>query len=137
MACTNGSDDHERFCMSRDEFITTTTNYNKRGSLLAMALLLFVFVSMIGYVPFEKPFERYLASRFSVDVSSALATVPIFLPLFLFFGVAIFLSRRKEKTGIACPHCGKNLARTVVLQRIVIASRNCPYCGMKALDEKS
>jgi DNA-directed RNA polymerase subunit RPC12/RpoP len=123
--------------MSRDEFIVATTNYNKHGSLFALILLLFTFVGIIGYIPLQKPFQRYLASKFSENTADSLATVPVFLPILLFIVLAIVLNLRKQKFGIACPHCGKNLAGTSILQGIVIASRNCPYCGMKVLDEKS
>jgi DNA-directed RNA polymerase subunit RPC12/RpoP len=123
--------------MSRDEFITATKDYNKHGSALLAILLLFVFVSLIAYAPVRPQFQRYLASKFSDGISNGLATVPILAPLILFFCFGVALNQRREKKfGVACPRCGKNLAGTLILRRIVIASRNCPYCGMKVLDEK-
>jgi DNA-directed RNA polymerase subunit RPC12/RpoP len=126
------------FGMSRNEFISATKDHNKHGVAFVGILLLFVFISLVGYLPFEKPFQRYLASRFSESSSNALATVPLFLPTLLFFAIGTaFGVRRERKFRIQCPHCGKNLTCTAIYQGIVIASKNCPYCGLKVLDEKS
>ena len=122
--------------MSRDEFISTTKAYNKHEVAFVGILLLFVFVSFIGYLTFEEPFQRYRASRFSGNTSNALTAVPLFLSMFLVFVFAtISRVKRERKLRILCPHCTKNLAGTAMYQGIVIASRNCPYCGMKVLEE--
>jgi DNA-directed RNA polymerase subunit RPC12/RpoP len=120
--------------MSRDEFIKTTTDYNKRGSRFVIVFLLLAFVSLIGYLPFQKSFQAYLASRFSENISQALAAIPIVLPPLLFFGFAAVVAYKKEKKfKVACPHCSKNLAATIFLRGVVIASNNCPYCGMTVI----
>jgi endogenous inhibitor of DNA gyrase (YacG/DUF329 family) len=48
-------------------------------------------------------------------------------------GVMFLLARRNDRDmGVACPHCGKPLAQ---FKAIVIASKNCPYCGKEVLDD--
>jgi len=45
----------------------------------------------------------------------------------------ILFSRRIDRNlGIPCPHCAKSLTNS---KPIVIASKNCPYCGMKVIDD--
>ena len=122
--------------MSRDEFISTTKAYNKHGVAFVGILLLFVFVSFIGYLTFEEPFQKIHGIQISGNTSNALTAVPLFLSMFLVF-VFTTISRvkRERKLRILCPHCTKNLTGTAMYQGIVIASRNCPYCGMKVLEE--
>jgi DNA-directed RNA polymerase subunit RPC12/RpoP len=137
-ACTNGSDEQERFCMSKDEFISATKTYQKRSLAYLFVPLLLVGVFMIACAPLRQSLQGHLASYFSETMSDFLTGVVLGLPLILLFVCLIPLSQSLErKFGVACPHCGKNLAGTAIYKGIVIATRNCPLCGMKVLDEES
>jgi len=64
-----------------------------------------------------------------------LAVLPMAVPTVLAFMLIIPLARRIERqSGIACPHCAKALANH---KAIVIASRNCPCCGKKVIDDEN
>jgi hypothetical protein len=92
---------------------------------------------MIACAPLRQSVQGYLASNFTATMSDFLTSVVLGLHLILFFACLTPLSHLLEKKfGVACPHCGKNLAGSAVYQGIVIATQNCPLCGMKVLDEK-
>ncbi len=57
------------------------------------------------------------------------------LPTALAFLLIILMARRIERSsGIACPRCTKALAAH---KAIVIASRNCSYCGKKVIKDEN
>jgi hypothetical protein len=119
--------------MRKDEFIVAATTYNKAGFVRLLILMLFAMVCVATYAPYHDRFEACLDSRFGGPTSNILAIVPAALPVTLAFGLLIPLQRRLErKLGAGCPHCGKNLAD---FRGIVIASKNCPFCGLKVLDD--
>ena len=39
-----------------------------------------------------------------------------------------------REQSLACPTCGKPMAH---FKAVVIASKNCPYCGARVLDDIS
>jgi hypothetical protein len=119
--------------MCKDEFIVAATNYHKAGFVRLLILMLLAIVCVTTYAPFRDRFEAHLDSRFGGPTSDILAIVPAALPITVAFGCMIPLQRRLErKPGVRCPHCSKNLAD---FRAIVIASKNCPLCGLKVLED--
>lgn len=119
--------------MRKDQFIEAATNYNKRALAACLIPLLIALVCVVSYAPFQRRFELYLGSRFAGPIPDILAMTPATLPVIVAFAVMIPLSRRIDRRfGIACQHCGKPLAH---FKAIVIASKNCPYCGLMVLDD--
>jgi phosphotransferase system glucose/maltose/N-acetylglucosamine-specific IIC component len=119
--------------MRKEDFIVAAITYHKAGFVRLLILMLLSIVCVATYAPYHDRFEAYLDSRFGGPISIILAIVPAALPIALAFGLLIPLQRRLErKLGAACPHCGKNLAD---FRGIVIASKNCPFCGLKVLED--
>jgi DNA-directed RNA polymerase subunit RPC12/RpoP len=120
--------------MRKDEFIVAATSYNKAAFVLLLIPMLLAIVCLAMYAPYHNRFEQYLESKFGGPTSAILAVVPPALPMLVALCFVVPASRRIEKKlGLTCPHCAKNVAQ---LRTIVITSKNCPYCGMKVLDEK-
>jgi DNA-directed RNA polymerase subunit RPC12/RpoP len=121
------------FGMRKDQFIEAADRYNKRGLVALLIPLSLAIGWVLAYLPFQHRFEAYVGTRFAGTISDILLVVPIALPVTVAFGLLISLSRQIDrKLGVACPHCGKTLAS---FRAIVIASKNCPHCGMKVLDD--
>jgi DNA-directed RNA polymerase subunit RPC12/RpoP len=119
--------------MSKDQFIKAANSYNRRAAAIFIIPLLLALGFIIAYGPFQRRFEAYLASRIAGPVPSLLKVLPVAVPFLLAVGAMIPLTRRNDRDmGVACPHCGKPLAQ---FKAIVIASKNCPYCGKKVLDD--
>jgi len=119
--------------MSKDEFIVATKSYNKRTMVLVIFSFLLVIVVAAAYGPHLNSFEDYLDTKFTWAVSAVLTIAPIAVLTVSTFLVVIAVLRRIEKNlGLNCPHCNKSVIR---FEGIVIATRNCPFCGMNVLDE--
>jgi hypothetical protein len=119
--------------MSRAEFILATKSYNQRTTVLALLPILLIIVVTAAYAPYFNRIEDYFGTRFAWAVSAVLAIAPIALPATAALLVVIPVLRKIEKNvGPICPHCRKNVAQ---FKGVVIATRNCPFCGMKVLDE--
>ena len=119
--------------MSKDQFIKAANSYNRRAAAIFIIPLLVAIGFIIACGPFQRRFEAWLASRMAGPTPDMLKLLPVAVPFLLAFGAMYPLSRRNTQAlGIACPHCGKPLAQ---FKAIVIASKNCPYCGEKVLDE--
>jgi DNA-directed RNA polymerase subunit RPC12/RpoP len=121
------------FVMRKDQFIEAAAHYNTRALIPCVIPLLLGVACEAVYSPFYHRFEAYLDLRFAGTTSAILAVMPVALPATVALCLIIPLSRRMEqKLGVPCPHCGKALA---CYKGIVIASKNCPHCGMKVLDD--
>jgi DNA-directed RNA polymerase subunit RPC12/RpoP len=120
--------------MRKDEFIVAATSYQKTAAWIGLIPILLVIVITAWYAPsYYHPFEDYLNTKFSGAISAILALMPVALPVVGALCFVIAASRRLErKLGVNCPHCGKNVAH---FKMIVIASKNCPFCGLKVLDD--
>ena len=119
--------------MSRDEFILATKSYNERTMILFLFPFLLVIAATAAYVPYHNRLQDYFDIKFSWVVSAFLSIAPIALPSVAALLIVIPVLRGIERNlGIKCPHCHKSVIR---FEGIVIATRNCPFCGMKVLDE--
>jgi len=115
------------------EFSRAAAVYQKRSLVACIAPLSVALLCLTAYTPLRGRFESYLSSRvdsFAVDV---LTVLPMAVPTVLAFLLIVPLTRRIErKSGVVCPHCAKPLAN---YKAIVVASRNCPYCGKRVIED--
>jgi hypothetical protein len=119
--------------MNKDQFIKLAEHYNKRALAALMIPFLLAFACIVAYWPFQHRFEEYLGAKFAAPTSDILALAPSVTPFIVAFIALIPLSRRIErKLGVSCSHCGKALA---CFKAIVVASKNCPHCGVRVLDD--
>ena len=99
--------------MHKDQFIVAAANYHKSG-----IVLLLISMSLAGVC---------------TSISAILAIVPLVPPMFVALCLVVPVCRKIErKLGVTCPHCSKNVAQ---FRTIVIATCNCPFCGLKLLDD--
>jgi DNA-directed RNA polymerase subunit RPC12/RpoP len=121
--------------MSISEFSHAASAYQKRTVVVGVVPLLVGLGCLIAYAPFQGRFESFLSSRFDGFWVDMLAVLPMALPTALALLLIIPIARRIERSsGIACPHCTKALAAH---KAIVIASRNCPYCGRRVIEDEN
>ena len=120
--------------MSRAEFIVAAKTYYKRTEILVFSPFLLIMVVAAVYAPYHNTIQDYFDSKFSWAVSAFLSIAPIAFPAFAAFLVMVpFLRRVQKNPLICCPHCRKNVAD---IRGVVIATNNCPFCGLQVLDEK-
>jgi DNA-directed RNA polymerase subunit RPC12/RpoP len=121
--------------MRISEFSRAAGVYQKRSTIGCIAPLSIALVCLLAYAPFQKRFESFLSSRFDSSSTDVITVLPMALPTVLAVLLIVPLARRVERqAGIACPHCAKALANH---KAIVIASRNCPHCGGRVIEDQS
>ena len=121
--------------MRMSEFSRAAGAYQRKSIFACLAPFLIALICLFAYVPFQHRLEGYLSSRFSATVVDVLTVTPMALPVVLAVASLIPLGRRIERrAGIACSHCGKGLAG---YKAIVIASRNCPHCGKRVIEDEA
>jgi predicted RNA-binding Zn-ribbon protein involved in translation (DUF1610 family) len=119
--------------MSLEEFKQSSVRYTKRSLIACLTPLGILLILILVYAPFSRNVEAWLTSRFGATQGDLLATVPFALVTILAFGALIILARRVDRQfGIACVHCQKPLLH---YRHIVTASRNCPHCGKRVIEE--
>jgi hypothetical protein len=115
------------------EFNRAAEVYHKRSLFACVTPLLIALACMVAYAPFKQRFEGFLSSRFHAFPADVLSILPLALPLVTALLLLVPMARRIDRRfGISCVHCGKQLANH---KPIVIASRNCPYCGKPVIEE--
>jgi hypothetical protein len=116
------------------EFSRAAGTYQRKSLLACFAPFAIALICLLAYVPFQRRLEAYLSSRFGAAAVDVLTVVPMAVPVVLALASLIPLGRRIERrAGIACSHCGKALAG---YKAIVIASRNCPHCGKRVIEDE-
>lgn len=119
--------------MRKEEFIQAAKRYNRRALVVFSIPSLVAILLAIFYKPFENWFGNFLGRRISGPVPEILKLLPIVAVIAAAIGAIIPLTRRNDREmGVACPRCGKPLA---TFKAIVVASKNCPFCGAKVLDD--
>jgi hypothetical protein len=120
--------------MHKDQFIVAAANYHKSGIVLLLISMSLAGVCTSIYAPnYYHRFEGYLDPKFDEPTSAILAIVPLVPPMFVALCLVVPVCRKIErKLGVTCPHCSKNVAQ---FRTIVIATCNCPFCGLKLLDD--
>jgi predicted RNA-binding Zn-ribbon protein involved in translation (DUF1610 family) len=117
------------------EFSRAADAYQRKSLVACFVPLSVALICLLVYAPLRHKFESFLSSRFGGTATDILTTLPMAIPLVLAFASMIPLGRRIERrAGIACPKCGKNLASP---KAIVIASRNCPFCGERVIRDET
>jgi hypothetical protein len=120
--------------MSIPEFNRAADLYNKRSFIAILGPSAVCLLCVFAYMPFQRGFESFLSTRFGSFTVDVLTTLPMCLPTIIMILWIVWLSRRIERqAGIPCPHCAKSLAGA---RAIVVASRNCPFCGKRVIDEE-
>lgn len=119
--------------MKLNDFRQKANTYHRRTALSCILPLCAAFIWLVVYVPCRPCVEAKVKAWFASAWAEALLAALILCPVLLAFIVMIPLTRRTNRRfGLPCPHCQKYL---VDHSRIVIASRNCPYCGQRVLDD--
>jgi hypothetical protein len=121
--------------MRISEFSHGASVYQKRSAVACIAPLSIALLCIVAYAPLQHRFEAFLSTRVDASTADVLTVLPMALPVVLAFISMIPLARRIDRqSGIACPHCTKPLANH---KAIVIASRNCPYCGKRVIEDEN
>ena len=116
-----------------EEFNQSAIRYTKRSLTACLTPLGILLILILAYAPFSRNVETWLTSKYGATQGELLATVPFALVTILAFGALIILARRVDRQiGIACIHCQKPLLN---YRHIVTASRNCPHCGKRVIEE--
>ena len=119
--------------MQIPEFNSAAHTYRKRQAIVTLGPILIAFVGMMILLPFRDQLEAALSPTLGTPGAKAVQGLIVALPFLLAFVVVIPLARRTERQGgVRCPTCDKQLAERC---EIVVASRNCPFCGNRVLDD--
>lgn len=121
--------------VSVEEFNKSAAAYSRRSIFACLVPMGILLTLMSVYAPFQRNVESWLKSRFSPPSGELLAVAPFVLGVFLAaVAMLTLLYRANRQFGIPCPHCKRPLAN---LRYIVIASRNCLYCGKRVIEENA
>ena len=120
--------------MSIEEYTEAHAAYSRRLNwLLASSFVLgagsLVLVSRNMDFIWESYFRQFEKVTAEWMVSGA-----IFLPwlVFLFGGIFILERRKRRDPRLSCPYCKKDIS---MCRALVVATRNCPSCGKRVVDE--
>lgn len=117
--------------MKIDEFVELTNKFKKNETKFYILWLIFFFTVLIGNVFIAD----YLESLFK-NKSTLTLIYLIFLLGFLFLNLFYLFYRiykQPKKYGLVCKNCNKSFQQRIF--KIVIATKNCPFCGKKVIDE--
>ena len=120
--------------MSRTEFIKAAEAYRNSFRICVQLILLFFGLVIVTVWALRPIVEQWVVNHLGKEYLGA-----VLASLFLFAIVpAAFLlwrlGRHRKDPSLSCRHCKRSLANPVNCS-IVIASKNCPYCGCAVFDD--
>ncbi|MHC4165270.1 MAG: hypothetical protein ACYSUM_24430 [Planctomycetota bacterium] len=109
------------------EFIVRLNNYERHCRDALVVFMVTAMPLMFGFAMLAPITEPFFASIAGDVVAPFLTVAPIVAVLVISACLGGLAKRRLDhRYGVWCPCCGHDL---FVSRRIVIATRNCPYCG--------
>ncbi len=125
--------------MLAEEAPTTIDAFNRsarlylRGMLIvcAITVVLTVVAATIA-IRNRDPIKAWYVERFGAPAAEVLLGAVPWLPsLIVMFGGMYLVERKRGRVQeLLCPHCHKQL---LGMRHLVIATRNCPYCGRRVV----
>ncbi len=115
------------------EFNEATSRYTKRVLRMAAVSVIALFGCFAIVLSFRDAVHGFYIAKFGDAAAELLLGMTPFPAVAVMF-VGIWLVERQSKRDghLHCPHCRKCL---VGMQLLVIATRNCGYCGKSVLQE--
>jgi hypothetical protein len=119
--------------LSIQEFNAATSAYTKRFLVVSALSVIIMFACFAVVGVWRDPLLVFCTGHFSEPVAEALTGVAA-APALIVLVAGLWLGERRAKRDarLFCPHCGKNLTG---MRHLVIATRNCGYCGKRVLAE--
>jgi hypothetical protein len=114
------------------EFIVRLNNYERHCRDALVVFMVAAMPLMFGAAMLAPFTERFLTT-FVGDVWAPILTVAPIVAVLVISACLGGLAKRRldHRYGVWCPCCGHDLFMS---RRIVIATRNCPYCGTAVVD---
>lgn len=116
-----------------EQFNNATSRYTKRMLRLAIATSATVFGCLAIVIPFRDSIRGFYVAQFDeVAAELLLGMTPFPIVLVMLVGICLVERHSKRDEDLHCPHCRKRLSQ---IQHLVIATRNCGFCGKQVLHE--
>ena len=113
------------------EFIVRVDHYERRTKGGFVTFFVTVLPLIFATALLAPRAERHFASIVGEVWAPILVVAPIATVVILSASVGLIGLRRLERRfGVGCPRCGTDLFAS---RRLVIATRNCPYCGARII----
>jgi endogenous inhibitor of DNA gyrase (YacG/DUF329 family) len=119
--------------MTIDEFKASASRYSRgmAWALLGSVLAVIAFLGLVAM--FRDPLRDIYTRTFGGPGAEILVGLSPFPAVLILIGSLWYAERRLLRdVRLKCPSCGKQI---VGMRHLVIATRNCPHCGRRVLQE--
>lgn len=107
--------------------------YLRRVVIFACVTILTVILCFAVVLPFRDQIRDWVAERFGLSAAElAIGLTPTPALLVMFIGI-LWLQRTANRTPeLNCPRCKKSV---VGMKHLVVATKCCPHCGRRILND--
>lgn len=113
--------------MRLSEFANAKVEYRNRTGLALLLALLLIGLYCVLLAAYLGEATAYILHHFSPPIAGFVQGFLMFPIIFiLLFTIWLFDRKANGDSRLRCPHCGKRIDDK---SDIVIATKNCPYCG--------
>ena len=107
--------------------------YLRRVVIFAGVTILAVILCFVVVLPFRDQIKDWVAGRFGLSAAElAIGLTPTPALLVMFIGI-LWLQRTANRTPeLNCPRCKKSI---VGMKHLVVATKCCPHCGVRILND--
>jgi len=120
--------------MKLSEFIIAAQEHQKRRDRFVLIVLASFMTALCALAWAARWYGAFLRAKFGAGaVTGLLGPLPLLVvAVGLIFWMRKWVQQLNRAYGLVCPACGKDLA---MAHHVVIASKCCPHCGQRVIEE--
>jgi hypothetical protein len=121
------------FMITIDQFKYSASRYTRCTLATVLGSVFAVVLAILLIKVFHDPLLSFYVQWFGESTAAILISISPFPAILILFGSLWYSERRLSRDPCTrCPSCAKQIA---CMRQIVIATRNCPHCGQRVLQE--
>jgi len=116
-----------------DRYVQECNRFQWRAIAIAVGTVLFMFACFALMIPFRDQVKYYVSAWYGAPTAEIVIGLTPFPSVIVLFASLFWLQRKSNKTPeLNCAGCKKFVGG---MRHLVVATKCCPHCGKKILDD--
>lgn len=116
-----------------DRYVRECNRFQRRVIAIAVGTVLFMFACLALMIPFQDQVKQFVTGWYGATTAEIVIGLTPLPSAIVLFASLFWLQRKASKLPeLNCPGCKKFVGG---MRHLVVATKCCPHCGKKILDD--